>query len=153
MCFSLVLLMFWLSSVILLHWICRLNCKALVFDRQIIERLWKGASDCERLVFINCQFWCIFEDILKFQQDLPKWSVVRYFLMCLCAAQLFGAFTLVCDHTFMLSFHIILLSCLLSFVVLPVSFCNDFTLLPVLCLIRAPFSHPSVSFWCGPVWL
>ena len=120
--FPFVLLMFWFSLVILLHSICCLYCKASVFDRRIIERLWKGVSDCAGLIFINCQFWCIFKEILNFQQDLPKWSVVRFFLICLCAAQLFCAFTLVCDCIFFLSCYIVLLSCLLSFVVLPVSF-------------------------------
>ena len=66
-----------------------------------------------------------------------------------CAAFLCFHFSL---WIFMLSCYVVLLSCLLSFAVLPVSFCNDF-IVPVLCLIRAPFSHPFVSFWCGPVWL
>ena len=79
--------------------------------------------------------------------------MVRLFLICLCAAQLFCAFTLVCACISLLSCYIVLLSCLLSFVVLLVSFYNDFTFLAVLCLIHAAFSHPPVSFWLGPVWL
>ena len=78
--------MFWLSLVILLHSICRLYCKASVFDRRIVERLWKGASDCERLIFINCQFLCILKEIPNFQQDLSKWSVVLFSDMFVCCA-------------------------------------------------------------------
>ena len=47
---------------------------------------------------------------------------MRFFLICLCAAQLFCAFTLVCDYIFMLSCFVVLLSCHVFFVVLPVSF-------------------------------
>ena len=57
--------------------------------------------------------------------------------------ELFCAFTLVCDCIFMLSCYVVLLSCLLPFVVLPVSFCSDFTLLPVLCLILPSHVLPS----------
>ena len=53
------------------------------------------------------------------------------------------------------SYYVVLLSCLLSFVVLPVSFYSDFTLLPVLCLIRAPsqssrlvFAWPRLALIC-----
>ena len=53
-----------------------------------------------------------------------------------CAA--FCAFTCVCDCICLRRCYIALLSCLLPFVVLPVPFYSDFTLLPVLCLIRAP---------------
>ena len=60
-----------------------------------------------------------------------------------CAA--FCAFTFVCDCICLRLCHIVLLSCFLFFVVLPVSFYSDCTLLPVLCLIRAPL-NPFVSF-------
>ena len=83
-------------------------CKASVFDRWIFERPWKGASGCDKLIFINCQFWWIFKEILNFEEDLPKWSMVRLFLICLCAAQLFCPFTLVCDCIFLLSCCIVL---------------------------------------------
>ena len=64
-----------------------------------------------------------------------------------CAA--FYAFTLICDCIFLRSCYIVLLSCFLSFVVLPVSFYSDFTFLPVLCLIRAPSqSSPVPSRFC-----
>ena len=68
---------------------------------------------------------------------------MRFFLICLCAAQLFCAFTLVCDCIFMLFCFVVLLSCHVFFVVLPVSFCSDFTLLPVLCLILPSHVLPS----------
>ena len=68
----------------------------------------------------------------------------------MCAAQLFCAFTLVCDCIFLLSCNIILLSCVLFFVILLLSFHNDFTLLPVLCFIRAPFSRLPSSFGLAP---
>ena len=144
--------MFWLSLVILLHSICRLYCKASVFDRRIIERLWEGASDCAGLIFINCQFWYIFKEFLNFHPDLPKWCVFSNMFVC-CAA--FCAFTFVCDCICLRSCYIVLLSCFLSFVVLPVSFYSDFTLLPVLCLIRAPsqssrlvFAWPRLALIC-----
>ena len=70
-----------------------------------------------------------------------------------CAA--FCAFTFVCDCICLRSCYIVLLSCLLLFVVLPVSFYSDFTLLPVLCLIRAPsqssclvFAWPRLALIC-----
>ena len=70
-----------------------------------------------------------------------------------CAA--FCAFTFVCDCICLRSCYIVLLSCFLSFVVLPVSFYSDFTLLPVLCLIRAPsqssrlvFAWPRLALIC-----
>ena len=56
--------------------------------------------------------------------------------MFVCCA-VFCAFTFVCDCICLRSCHIVLLSCFLSLVVLSVSFYSDFTLLPVLCLIRA----------------
>ena len=74
---------------------------------------------------------------------------MRFFLKCLCAARLLCTFTLVCDYIFMLSCVVVLLSCHVFFVVLPVSFCSDFTLLPVLCLIL-PSHVPSSRFGLAP---
>ena len=146
--------MFWLSLVILLHSICRLYCKASVFDRRIIERLWKGASDCGGLIFINCQFWCIFTEILIFLRSAKMKRSMSFSDMFVCCAA-FCAFTFVCDCICLRSCYIVLLSCFLSFVVLPVSFYSDFTLLPVLCLIRAPsqssrlvFAWPRLALIC-----
>ena len=53
----------------------------------------------------------------------------------------------------MLSCYVVLLSCLRSFVVLPVLFYNGFTILHVFCLTFAPFSLSLVLFLHGPVWL
>ena len=52
--FLIVSLMFWLSLVILLHKNCSLYIKALVFDRRIVERLWKASLESTLLIFINC---------------------------------------------------------------------------------------------------
>ena len=71
----------------------------------------------------------------KFSAESEKNKSWWVFLICLCAAQLFCASTLVCDYIFMLSCFVALLYCHVFFVVLPVSFCSDFALLPVLCLI------------------
>ena len=95
-----------MSLVILLHSICHLYCKASIFDRQIVEMLWKGAPDCERLIFIKCQFWCIFKKIRIFSKISQNEACCVFFLTCLRAVQLFCAFTLVC-----LNIHVVLLCC------------------------------------------
>ena len=79
----------------------------------------------------------------EFSAGSAKMKRDEFFLICFCAAQLFCAFTLVCDYIFMLSCFVVLLSCHVFFVVLPVSFCSDFTLLPVLCLILPSHVLPS----------
>ena len=95
-CFVFVLLMFCLSLVILLHSICRLYSKASIFDRYIIEPLWKVVSFSDRLIFINCQFRWIFKEIWIFSK-ICQIEAQYFFLTYLCAAQLFCAFTSVCD--------------------------------------------------------
>ena len=116
--------MFWSSLIILLHSNCCLYCKASIFDRQIVEMLWEGASDCDKLIFINWQFSRIFKYFWTFSKIYQK-SVVCFLLICLCAVQLVCAFTFVCDCIFMLSYYVILLSCFLYCLIR-----NDFTLLP-----------------------
>ena len=128
-------------------------CKASVFDRWIFEKALKRCLRLWEIDFHKLSILMHFQRNFEFSARSAKMKRGTIFLISVCAAQLFCAFSLVCDCIFLLSCYIVLLSCLLSFVVLPVWFHSDFTLLAVLCLIRAAFSHPFVSFWLGPVWL
>ena len=81
-----------------------------------------------------------FQGNFEFSERSAKMKRGTFFLICLCAAQLFCAFSLVCDCIFLLSCYIVLLSCLLSVVVLPASFRNDFMLLSRFGLIPSGFN-------------
>ena len=120
--------MFCLALIIMLHSICRMYCKASVFDRRIFERLWKGASDCAGLIFINCQFWCIFRKFWIFSEICQNvaWYVFSDMFVC-CAAFL-------CFHCSL--WLLILVVVLYCTVVLFSVLCNS------VCLVLSWF-HPS----------
>ena len=131
--------MFWLLLVILLHSICRLYCKASVFDRRIIERLWKGASDCAGLIFINCQFWCVLKENFEFSARSAKMKRDTIFSdICVCCA------AFLCFHfSLWLHINVVVLFCIV-------------VLFPVLCgsaCFVLQWFHPSARSLSHPRFL